>query len=487
MKFRVIFTGFLVGLSLTIFAGSLPVVEIDAVSVNSQNQPQIFWTPSSSPDVHGYRVFEEQQGVPLSNFVIDTIFGRDSNTYTVKRQADTNFRYRIDVFDQDFNHSHVTSDWKRVFLCRIQQRGCQRIIDISWTDPTRSIDSITHFEIWISKNTGDSLAKTVDNPLHRSTFIEVYDTLRNYKFFVRAVDSNRKIFANSSADSGTLITAPTPKFAILETASVMDNQSVEIRCSVDIETPWRSLITYADEDFLNVISKNDFLKNNPILLPRRINAFYRFEIIDSCGDVSNVSNVARPILLGAEFDSTNITVVELIFSELIGSFDENNVRYDVIQTIDGKDTVKTGLLPNQSYQFTISRPWMILNLNYVVVTYEIGENTSELASSNVVNVIFRDEFPVYFATGFVPRGNSPIYRPIYIPDENDQMQFRIFNTYGQVVFSMNHSDFLDESKGWDGTFNNNGNDVQQGGYVYTFELIRKGRTMRKRGVVTLIR
>jgi gliding motility-associated-like protein len=494
MKFKTIFAGFLLGLCFAVSANEpqLPVVEISAISVNPwTNQPQILWTPSSSLDVYGYGIYEQLGNDIFSNSRIDSIFGRDSNNYTVKRHADTFFLYRIDAFDHEFNRSPVQSNPKRVFWSKSQQRrGCERKIDVRWNDARQSITDISHFEVWILRKDGDEpwpdmpdMPDTTVSASHRLITISVSGREQKIKIFVRAVSFDTTIFANSIADSFDLVTAPEPKFAYLETVSVIDDNTVEIRCSVDTSVPWRNLLAYADDVLVSVVSYDDFLKNNRIVLPKR-SRIYHFEINDTCGELVKTSNFAEPILLEVTLqDST----VNLEFSKLIGSF-ESDIRYEVFQSIDGQTRVIPGLLPNLDlnlpHEFQIPDLGLILNLSYVVVAYEIG-STRELARSNVKDVISRTEYPVFFPTGFNPNSTNEknrIFRPIYVPHENDRMQFRIFNTYGQVVFSTN-----DPSDGWNGTFLNTGNECQPGGYVFTFELTRNGRTMRKKGSITMIR
>ena len=479
--FRAIFIGCLLGLSFVIFA-QLPVVQIDAVSVNPQtNQVQIFWTSSSSTNVVGYRIFEQYQDNPLLNFAIDTVFGRLENNYTVERNADTNFRYRIDVFDEDFNHSPITSDWKRIFLCKVEQGSCEKKLHVSWSSAERSLSNIAYFEIWLSKNDEPyTLATTIHDPLQRSAVVDAFGHEQKYKIYVRAVNSTETIFSISTADSLVMITAPEPEFAYIETINVVDDKTVEVACLADVSKVWKHLFLYIDGSLEQTITHADFLNNNRFLLPRK-DGFYHFEISDTCGEIVIRSNDAKPVLLEAELQGT---VVNLRFSEYQGWFG-NDIHYEVFEIQDGDITVKTGLFPHQTHSFAISSIEQILNLSYYVVAREISDNPygiKSLAKSNVVDIISRNEIPLYFPTGFVPGGVTRIYRPIYVSQVNDEMKFLIHNTFGQVVFST-----TDPTDGWDGTFNNNGNECQAGVYLFIFELIRNGKTMQKKGVITLIR
>ena len=481
---RLIFIGCLLGVNFVVLnAEERPdVLEINAVSVDPwTNQTQIFWTPSFSPEAYGYIIFEQKRPSTF-NPAIDTVWGANENSYTVEEQADTNFLYAIRVLDSRFTDGPFSFFRKHVFLCKAKQLPCERLIEISWSDARRSIVDIAHFEIWRSINDGDFANVATVNASQNSYVYAVggSEDSEKYKIFVRAVSSNDTIFANSIADTLTLQLAPKPKYAYLKTVSVINNQTVEIRCSVDVSTVWDSLFVYAGDSLVKVIGYENFVANFQV--QRIEHAFYYFAISDTCGEVAIYSDSAKPVFLAARLSETT---VNLTFSEYYGWF-ESDIRYDIFEIKDGDTTlVKSDLFPNQTYPFDISDFGQILSLSYYVRAYEISRETYEIRDStfsNVVEIISRDQIPVDFPTGFVPGGRTQIYRPIYSPQENDRMRFIIFNKFGQVVFSTNNPD-----EGWNGTFNNAGSDCQPGVYLYQFELIRSGKTTRKQGVITLIR
>jgi hypothetical protein len=484
--FRTIFIGCLLGLNFAMFSAKFSklqtsepcvsptpnTVPINAVSVNPlTNQVEIFWTPIVSSDISGYVVFEGE-GAGFT----DTIWGADQSRFLSQKIADIKLEFRLAAINQ-CSERGTQSVPKYVFMCKIEQRSCEKKINVSWSDATQSIVDIAYFEIWLSKNDGNFERVDSVDASQNSAVVEAFGHLQRYKIYVRAVSSDPTIFANSIADTLTLISAPEPNYAYLKTVSVINNETVEIRCSVDVSVVWKNLFAYMDGSPVRTLSYDDFLKNNALSLPRK-NAIYHFEISDTCGEIAIRSNRAKPVLLEATLQDS---AVDLRFSELW--FDPVQdwfgfIRYDVLQILDGDTTVKSGLSPDVPYQFTISNLGHILTLSYVVIVYD----GAEIARSNVVDVISRNEIPVHFPTGFVPGGITPIYRPIYVSQERDVMRFRIFNKFGQLVFSTDNP-----NNGWDGTFNNNGTDCQPAVYVYQFELTRNGRTMHKRGSIVLIR
>ncbi|MCL2415071.1 MAG: gliding motility-associated C-terminal domain-containing protein [Bacteroidales bacterium] len=460
-------------------------VNIDALSVDPvTNYVLISWTPLLH-NVHGYIIFRGD-GAGFT----DTIWSMSQDTFMSQRPASIDTIFRIAAFNLCAGgivnaFPSDTAIASRVFYCRIEQLYCERKIEVVWSNPMQSVRDIARFEIWASRNDGGFvLSKTINDTLQRSAVIDVSGHLTRYKIFVRAVSSDPAIYANSIADTLTLIAAPEPEYAYTKTVTVINNETVEIRCSVDVSVVWDSLFFFADNSLVRAVSRSDFLQNNRFLLPRIPHAFYHFKVSDTCGIIVIHSDSARPILLVGSLDRTT---VDLEFSEYYG-WSGSIIRYDLFEIRDSDTTLReSGLSPNQLYSIAFSDLdfAQIMNLSYFVVAYRISPTYEVMDStrSNVVAVISRTEIPVYFPTGFFPNSyieENRTFRPFFVSLPNDRMQFKIFNTFGQVVFST-----TDPHNGWDGTFNNT--PVQPGAYVYQFELIRNNITTRRQGVVTLIR
>lgn len=496
--FRAVFIVFLLLLRFTSIACEVPDrVNIDALSVDPEtNYIIISWTPDLSTNVHGYMIF-----VGGGAEATDTIFGAGQSSFVLPRPADPNLLIRLAAFDRCLNSAGGDSLVRgglsdtliagRVFQSRIEQRPCQRRIDVLWSDPndpTRSIRDIAYFKILVSIDGREFDSVATVEASQRFATIDATEHEKEYIIFVRAVSSHLypTIYANSITDTLTLIVAPEPEFAYVKTVSVIYNDIVEIRCTVDTRVVWDSLFLFADDSLLRAVNRNYFLDNNGILsLPRIPHAFYHFKVSDTCGLIVIYSDSARPILLEAELLET---IVILEFSEYVGWSDAVNIRYDLFEIRNGDTTLKE--TRNQYFHpqpiiFSDSDFAQIMNLSYFVVAYKIIDGvTIDSTRSNVVEVLSRT---LQFATAFHPNSivrENQRFRPIFfIPQPNDRVRFRIFNTFGQVVFSTDDPNKAYE--GWDGTFNNK--DVQPGTYTFQFELIRGNITTRRRGVTTLIR
>ncbi|MCE7055262.1 PKD domain-containing protein [Algoriphagus sp. AGSA1] len=97
----------------------------------------------------------------------------------------------------------------------------------------------------------------------------------------------------------------------------------------------------------------------------------------------------------------------------------------------------------------------------------------------VVNVF--DDYLIMVPNAFTPDGQKNSYfKPVFRGVSD--MDFYIFNTWGELIFEANSLETL----GWDGTLN--GKDVPNGNYVYkAIFTTRSGETVEKAGVFILIR
>jgi len=459
-------------------------VEIDAVSVIPKtNYVVVSWTPLSE-NVTGYIIY---RGF-LADYM-DTIWNHTQGFDTLRILATVSEEFRLAAFHQCggvFETGDRTMEARRVFASQIEQQHCEREIRISWSDATQSIRNIAHFEIWAAIDDGDFfLAGTADASLNYAT-IGAFGHLQHYKIFVRAVSANPAIYANSIADTLTLVVAPEPEFAHLKMVSVIDINTVEVRTSVDVNVVWDSLFFFANHTLVGGKSYADFIENNRILLPRIAGAFYHFQVSDTCGEIVNWSNDARPILLESDLQETTVF---LQFLEYYGWADfginSNDIRYDIFEIRERDTAFVTSVFgANQPAPQVFSEVdfSQIMTLHYFVVAHATSPIYGAMTvQSNVVTVLERDGIPIHFPTGFVPGGYTPTYFPIFVPMPNDEMRFSIFNTFGQAVFTTTDPHHI----GWDGTFNNV--DVQPGVYVFHFELTRNNVTVRHRGIITVIR
>ncbi len=453
-------------------------VQINAVSIEPEsNLIRLSWTPCPSPDAYGYRICE---GNGIRD--IDTVYGAESNHYIVQQAADTGLLFRILAFDSC--RWGLLSDVKKAFSCNVKYHPCEKNIEVSWSDPRNSMANIAFYDIMLSKNGGaySSVAR-VDDPSLRTATFAVSDNRSGYKVYVRASNADTTITANCISDSVFVSFAPPPDVMYIETLNVLgDNETVEMHCLVDTQKIWQNLFIYISNTLVETVSYTEYIQNNRFLLPYK-QEYYHFKISDTCGVIFNeTSNVAKPIYLEAEMSGNTAL---LTVSEYEG-WAETDIPYRIFQIKNGDTNLLSTFFPkreNKPFPVFVENLEQIVYLAFFVEAYEEHANpygVKAFARSNKVELIAKTDIVVHFATGFNPNGAGKIYRPFYIAFPTDDIEFSIFNKFGQMVFSTKRL-----YDGWDGTFK--GKPQPSGAYIYLFVVKRGSITTQKKGTFTIIR
>ena len=110
------------------------------------------------------------------------------------------------------------------------------------------------------------------------------------------------------------------------------------------------------------------------------------------------------------------------------------------------------------------------------------------SASDQIDILVNKEERVFIPNSFSPNadGINDNFMVFGGPDVTRVTQFRIFNRWGALVFSISDFPPNDPLFGWDGTFD--GEEVNPGVYVYVVEVeFFDGRTVMKTGDITVIR
>lgn len=135
---------------------------------------------------------------------------------------------------------------------------------------------------------------------------------------------------------------------------------------------------------------------------------------------------------------------------------------------------------------TIQNPVAILNSSMVdeSITYIVrATNSVGCYAEDTINVkVFKTAPDIFVPSGFTPNGDglNDVIRPILVGIKQLQY-FRIYNRWGQLVFSTTQS-----GKGWDGTIS--GQPQSTNNFVYVAQAIDyTGKVISRKGNVMLIR
>ena len=160
---------------------------------------------------------------------------------------------------------------------------------------------------------------------------------------------------------------------------------------------------------------------------------------------------------------------------------KDEMSFNLIATISASSTVNSYLddVTNQ-LQGTGEFCYKILAIEQNTV--HVGN--LPMATSASAEVCVKHEPFMYIANAFEPLSEfNATFKPSAIFFDLTSYQFLIFDRWGQKVFETNNRE-----EGWNGQFNNSGNPLPLGAYVYFIQFkSNSGKEFQKRGTVTLIR
>ncbi|MCG8308670.1 MAG: gliding motility-associated C-terminal domain-containing protein [Cytophagales bacterium] len=222
-------------------------------------------------------------------------------------------------------------------------------------------------------------------------------------------------------------------------------------------------------EVLDTLTTNSY--TDPNLFTQSTQYFYKIEYFDACGNLSEESIVASPVLLVSESDKTLYWTnyegwSNGISGYLLEKYDENG---NLIETID--------LGISTSYrEDPVSNPYQFISYKIIAIPNDFTNGNVE---SNLLKVIYRSK--VAFPNAFSPDGDG--LNDIFNFESRfiKAVRMKIFNRWGELVYQTTEVD-----RGWDGTIN--GKPAPLGTYIHHTELTDDmGITFIKSGEIILIR
>jgi gliding motility-associated-like protein len=205
--------------------------------------------------------------------------------------------------------------------------------------------------------------------------------------------------------------------------------------------------------------------------------YYRLEAVDSCGNPSGVSQLARSILLSATAreDMHNL----LQWNPYQGW--DSLAHYRVLQQAEQAPFKSIALTAAVEWEDDVSHyadGRGQFNYRIEAVQGPSLPDFRDTARSNTVRV--QQESLIFIPNAFTPGGRNPLFRPICSFTAEGEYLLRIFNRWGQEIFSStNHG------QGWDGQYK--GSYVPGGTYVYQLRLRNsQGLLLERRGGLSVI-
>jgi gliding motility-associated-like protein len=210
--------------------------------------------------------------------------------------------------------------------------------------------------------------------------------------------------------------------------------------------------------------------------------FYKIQAQDLCDSIS-FSGYGSTIFLTATSAPGNINYLEWT------GFDMENAVVDAYSVfkINGNTNTQIGTLGASATSFDAefdpSNPEDAQSCYYVVAQHTVtapdGTTMVQQSSSNIACV--EQQVRIFVPNAFVPEGFNTEFKPLLIFADLSSYEMRIFDRYGQEMFSTN-----DPDEGWNGKKDDR--PMPQGTYVFLIKAVQaNGRETEKRGTLLLLR
>lgn len=473
---------------------------LDSVSVNPVTQLiELGWT-LNSPDAVGCIIYEVDNPSPGANS-IDTVIGTH---WVSSATGDILHQYRIAAIDSCFHQnstaSILTTAQNNIIVTVVGMDICQKKIKLQWNSYANMTGELGEYQIYYAQDNGNIqyLASVSGN----NTTYECIGlpTNHQYKFIVRAVNTNGSITASSSICSVTNYTAEaTNDFCYLRHVSVIDNEYVEVQVLTDgANTPFTGL-----NIFKSVNNNQNFSKIATIAYQSGLSNYtyedhnadvngslnyYKVTLLNECGIESAASNIAHTILLKGEGTAAQENALQW---NNYGEFNGGTESYSVFRKVEISPyfvDVETNLPASElnNYSDNVSDLFeMGSHFKYYVVAKE-GLNEYGFSDESVSNIVEVEQFPnTYIPNAFCPKSTileNQVFKPANSFMSTIGYLFIIYSRQGEIVFMTN-----DITQGWDGTEQKNGKAVPPGMYVYRLEYLKPdGDKVVKNGTVMVV-
>ncbi|MBI2280050.1 MAG: gliding motility-associated C-terminal domain-containing protein [Bacteroidetes bacterium] len=481
------------------------VVVIDTVSVLPNGDLIIGWQPSPDVGIISYDIYYLNPNTGAK----DSLDAVNSGTTFYIIPYDTIVKYQITEIVVVANcgagvgTSPFGINFPQAMILTNQINFCSSSTTLNWTayDDFNSGTNVL-YQVFVDVNgSGFMLAGTTNSLTYTYNGLVIGST---YRFFIRAVENNGAGPFTSSSNivdvSGNFL--KDPNFLYLFTATVIDSSQVLVQFFADTAADIKHYnIKRALSDnivFSTVYSVSDFNGMNPLVsyydesVDAKNNSYiYEIEAINQCNQSKITSNIAKTIKLTvvADIASSTNQLNWTFYEDWQGTVKEyqiyrqakDEMSFNLIATIPASTTVNSYIddVTNQ-LQGTGEFCYKILAIEQNTV--HVGN--LPMATSVSGEVCVKHEPFMYIANAFEPLSEfNATFKPSAIFFDLTTYQFIIFDRWGQKVFETNNRD-----EGWNGKFNNSGNNLPMGAYVYFIQFnSNSDKEFQKRGTVTLIR
>lgn len=468
---------------------------LNYVDVNPDGSTTIHWLPSPSPQTDFYIIYASLPNG--STQVIDTVFGRFTNSYTdVFQNANTqSLGYTISAVDSCGNPPSSTVLPHQTVFLQYKTSTCERNLKFTWSKYINYQQGVKEYQVFVDKNQGAGMIKvaTTDSNTLSYNYTDFNNNDSLCVVVIAVSNADTTILAHSNYLCFTATIVQPPSFSYITNLTVNLDNSVGITWIVD------SIAALLSHDIANSSDCSTFnsVKLLPVLQPlQRFDSFrdstaettinsycYKVSAIDSCSG-RKVSPPGKTIFLDGEL--TDYYQISLTWNEF-ELYGATVLQYNLYRDYgNGLQLIKTFAPGTTSFadslqSFLSEKGRFCYRIEAVyTITLPDANYTATLSSFSNLNCIEHRPI-IYIPNAFIPGGVTPVFKPRIIFGDPANYHLYIFNRYGGKIFES-----TEPTLGWDGT--DHGKEVQQGGYAYLIQFTASdGVNIERKGIVILVR
>lgn len=465
---------------------------ISATSIDTlTGKVTVSWNQNAQEDTYGYVIYTYNSSSFL--YELDTVWGIANTSYSYFPNTSTGaLTYSVAAFDSCYTPSvpptyqtSAKAGVHRTVFLKYKLSICDNTLALNWTK-YRGWESVENYELWgqLEGGTWQVLGTTKDTLLT----IPVIG-LKKYCFFIKAI-SGKGVSSFSNKVCLTIIAPTQPDFHYLKVATV-SGKKIQLTHLIDINSGVKA-ISFERQNKSGVfeeIARVNATSQVLTLTDTDVDVFkksyvYRAHIVDSCGKLGVVSNIARSILLTVQ--ENNIERKNYLAWNSYEAFNGSIIGYGIYRGIDGvfgTSPIATVGAFDQTFTDDMSTYDFTGKVCYYVEALE-GTNLyddPQISQSNVACVAF--EPVIYIPNAFMPEGVNKMFVPVLSLFNPNEYVFTIQDRWGQLVFQT-----ASPAEGWDGKIASSGKMAEVGTYIYTVKLL-DGNNIEHvvRGHVSLLR
>jgi gliding motility-associated-like protein len=465
-KYACILAFFFLGIE-EIYSQDIPTPELRYVSIDADNNIQIFWKKSPSAQVVEYEIYQKKDANPDTFGPSIATVSSSITQYTINS---SDFDEKEGLFfcisANSVGKKSLISDRHRPIKNTLTYDSCNNTIALKWTKYIGWGDFVSGYRVYCRIGNIDFDTAGIDSQIDNYTVLDIQKNVQ-YSFVVQAIRAGDTLASSSNITPKYTYMPAAPENLHLNYVSVTGPHTVDLNYSFKEPTLITSFaLLRSNQDsaeyrivriYNNISSSSQVIQDE--IITAQDSTYYRYRIgaVNTCGIVIDSSNLGTNIILNGYNQGSENLIHWNFYRDYPLGFD----RYEIYRT-DTSGTEELIGPPGDGNEYTddlatVYGKHYSGKLKYRVKAIESGNSNASYSNYCEINV----RTDIWMPTAFTPNGDgkNDVYIPYFylVPEE---YKFLVYDRFGIKVFSTE-----DPLTGWDGRIN--GNDfAPEGVYLY---------------------